>query len=163
MWQLDFSEFETATGSVWRIAGCADYFSKYEFGWHLATTYNAGDAIVAVEVAIAEAERLAADTPLAEQLTDPMTGKINRIKLVTDNEGAFKGSRFAVFIASRPELLHIRTRRRSPGQNGVRERVRITEIRTPLPARHRRRPSPRRRGRVLPPGVQPRPAARSPP
>jgi transposase InsO family protein len=34
-----------------------------------------------------------------------------------------KGARFAAFVASRPELLHIRTRRRSPGQNGVRERA----------------------------------------
>lgn len=123
VWQLDFSEFETTTGGVWRIAGCADYFSKYEFGWHLATTCNAGDAERAVRLAIAEAERLADGVPLAEQVTDPMTGKINRIKIVTDNGGAFKGSRFAAFIASRPELLHIRTRRSSPGQNGVRERA----------------------------------------
>ncbi|MEV5541907.1 integrase core domain-containing protein [Saccharopolyspora shandongensis] len=62
-------------------------------------------------------------SPPAEQLTDPITGKINRIKLVTDNGGAFKGSRLAASIASRPELLHIRTRRRSIGQNGVRERA----------------------------------------
>lgn len=57
-----------------------------------------------------------------QQLTDPTTGKINRVKLVTDNGGAFEGRRLAVFIASRAELLHIRTRRKSPGQNGVRER-----------------------------------------
>jgi hypothetical protein len=36
---------------------------------------------------------------------------------------AFKGHAFAAFIASRPELVHIRTRRKSPGQNRVRERV----------------------------------------
>jgi hypothetical protein len=36
--------------------------------------------------------------------------------LVTDNGGAFKGHAFAAFIASRPELLHIRTRRRSPAR-----------------------------------------------
>lgn len=29
MWQLDFSEFETATGGTWRLAGCRDYWSKY--------------------------------------------------------------------------------------------------------------------------------------
>jgi hypothetical protein len=43
-------------------------------------------------------------------------------QLVTDNGGAFKAVAFARFIASRPELLHIRTRAKSPGQNGVRER-----------------------------------------
>lgn len=46
-----------------------------------------------------------------------------RIRLVTDNGGAFKGAAFAKFIASRPELAHIRTRAKSPGQNGVRERA----------------------------------------
>jgi len=35
----------------------------------------------------------------------------------------FQGHAFAAYIASRPELLHIRTRRKSPGQNGVRERA----------------------------------------
>jgi putative transposase len=54
---------------------------------------------------------------------DPDTGDPHRIKLVTDNGGAFKGVAFAKFIASRPELLHIRTRAKSPGQNGVRERA----------------------------------------
>lgn len=123
VWQLDFSEFETTTGGIWRIAGRADYYSKYELGWHLSTTCNALDSELAVRIAIAEAERLADGIALSEQLTDPTTGKIRRIKLVTDNGAAFKGARFAGFIASRPELLHIRTRRRSPGQNGVRERA----------------------------------------
>ena len=31
--------------------------------------------------------------------------------------------RFAAFIERRPELIHIRTRRKSPNQNGVRERA----------------------------------------
>ncbi|MEV0513842.1 IS3 family transposase [Nonomuraea sp. NPDC050405] len=38
VWQLDFTEFETSSGGTWRIAGCADYHAKYEFGWHVATT-----------------------------------------------------------------------------------------------------------------------------
>ena len=32
-------------------------------------------------------------------------------------------SRFATYIERRPELIHIRTRRKSPQQNGVRERA----------------------------------------
>lgn len=74
VWQLDVSEYETRRGGIWRIAGCADYHSKYEFGWHLATTCNAGDAEQAVRIAIAEAERLAGGVALAEQLTDPRPG-----------------------------------------------------------------------------------------
>jgi putative transposase len=123
VWQLDFSEYETTAGGIWRLAGVTDYWSKYEHGWHIASTCTGADAIEAVKLAIAEAERLAGGVNLAEQLTDPVTGKIRRIRLVTDNGGAFKGAAFARFIASRTEFLHIRTRKKSPGQNGVRERA----------------------------------------
>jgi putative transposase len=124
VWQLDFSEYETTTGGIWRLAGVCDYYCKYEYGWHIASTCTGADAIAAVRIAIAEAEALAGGMPLLNQLpVDPDTGRPKRIKLVTDNGGAFKGHAFAEFIASRPELLHIRTRRKSPGQNGVRERA----------------------------------------
>jgi transposase InsO family protein len=122
VWQLDFSEYETTAGGVWRLAGVTDYFTKIEHGWHIAPTCTGADAIAAVQIAIAAAERLAGCS-LAEALADAQTGEIRRIRLVTDNGAAFKGAAFARFIASRPELLHIRTRRRSPGQNGVRERA----------------------------------------
>jgi putative transposase len=59
VWQLDFSEFDTSRGGTWRIAGCADYWSKYEFGWRISPTANQRDAVAAVELAIAEAETLA--------------------------------------------------------------------------------------------------------
>jgi putative transposase len=122
VWQLDFSEYETTTGGIWRLAGVTDYFSKFEHGWHIAPTCTGTDAIEAVRIAITEAERLGG-APLAQLLpVNPDTGQPHRIKLVTDNGGAFKGAAFARFIASRPELLHIRTRAKSPGQNGVRER-----------------------------------------
>jgi putative transposase len=41
---------------------------------------------------------------------------------VTDNGGPFRSFRFEAFIATHPELRHVRTRVRSPGQNGSRER-----------------------------------------
>jgi len=123
VWQLDFSEYETIGGGIWRLAGCCDYFSKYEYGWHLAPGCTGADAIAAVQLAIGEAERLADGISLLEQVTDQITGQVRPIKLVTDNGGAFKGQAFAAFLAARPELRHIRTRRHSPGQNGVRERA----------------------------------------
>jgi putative transposase len=124
VWQLDFSEYETTTGGIWRLAGCCDYYSKYEYGWHIAPGCTGLDAIDAVRLAIAEAEAIAGGVPLLQQLpVDPETGRPKRIKIVTDNGGAFKGAAFAAFIATRPEFIHIRTRRRSPGQNGVRERA----------------------------------------
>jgi len=123
VWQLDFSEYETTTGGTWRLAGVTDYFSKYEHGWHISPTCTGADAIEAVEIAIAEAERLGG-APLLQLLpVHAETGDPVRIRLVTDNGGAFKGAAFARFVASRPELLHIRTRAKSPGQNGVRERA----------------------------------------
>lgn len=122
VWQLDFSAFDTATEATWRLAGCADYFAKYEFGWHTSPTENRHDAIAAVHLAIDDAEQLLGH-PLLEDLTDPVTGEIHPIKLVTDNGPAFKSTAFARFIASRPELEHVRTRRRSPHTNGVRERA----------------------------------------
>lgn len=121
VWQLDFSEFETVAGGTWRFAACADYWSKYELGWHLSLTANQHDAIAAIDLAIAEAERLAG-RPLLETITDPTTGEIRPITIVTDNGGPFRSARFAATIAARPELGHVRTRVRTPGQNGVRER-----------------------------------------
>jgi putative transposase len=61
--------------------------------------------------------------PLAELLADPVTGELRPIALVTDNGPCFKSVRFAAYIERRPELIHIRTRRKSPNQNGVRERA----------------------------------------
>jgi putative transposase len=123
VWQLDFSEHETTTGGIWRLAGATDYFTKYEHGWHIAPTCTGTDAILAVRLAIAEAERLGG-APLSSLLpVNPDTGEPRRITLVTDNGGAFKGAAFTTFIASRPELRRIRTRAKSPGQNGVRERA----------------------------------------
>ena len=42
--------------------------------------------------------------------------------VVTDNGPAFESHGFEAFIASRPEFMHIRTRCKSPQQDGVRER-----------------------------------------
>ncbi len=42
---------------------------------------------------------------------------------MTDNGGPFRSFRFGALITGRPELRHVRTRARTPGQNGVRERA----------------------------------------
>ncbi len=75
-----------------------------------------------MQLAIAETERLLG-RPLRELLVDALTGEIRPIALVTDNGRCFKAARFAAYIERRPELIHIRTRRKSPQQNGVRERA----------------------------------------
>ena len=123
VWQFDFSEYETTGGGTWRVAGVADYFSKYEFGWHWSPTANQHDAIAGVELALAEAEAMLGGMSLVDHLTDPETGEVVPITLVTDNGGPFRSFRFEHFIAAHPELRHVRTRVRTPGQNGVRERA----------------------------------------
>jgi transposase InsO family protein len=118
VWQLDFTEFETTSGGTWRLAGCRDYWSKYELGRHVAPTANQHDAISAVELALAEAERLAG-RPLRELAGTDADGNLEPlITIVTDNGGPF---RFEAFIATHPELRHVRTRVRTLGQNGSRE------------------------------------------
>jgi transposase InsO family protein len=121
VWQLDFSEFETTRDGKWQIAGCTDYVAKFEFARWLAPTQMRHDAIEAVRAAIASAEEILGH-PLLEDVTDPATGEIHPVVVVTDNGPAFRSGAFARFIASRPELTHVRTRHRSPGSNGVRER-----------------------------------------
>ncbi|GAB6902338.1 integrase core domain-containing protein [Kineosporia succinea] len=122
VWQLDFSEFETRKGGTWRLAACRDYWSKYEFGWHLSPTANQHDAIASIDLATTEAERLADGLDLLEQVVDRSTGLISPVVIVTDNGGPFRSFRFEHYIKTRPELAHVRTRVRTPGQNGTRER-----------------------------------------
>ena len=122
VWQLDFTEFETSMGGTWRIAGIADYWSKLEFGWQVGPTQNHHDAIAAVQVALDETERLLGRS-LLETITVEETGELRPVAIVTDNGPCFKSHAFARFIDKHPELIHIRTRVKSPGQNGVRERA----------------------------------------
>jgi putative transposase len=122
VWQLDFSDFETTAGGTWRLAGCRDYWSKYELGWHICPTANQHDAIAAVELALTEAERLAGH-PLADLAQrDEQGNVVPLVTIVTDNGGPFRSFRFEAFIATHPELRHVRTRVKTPGQNGSRER-----------------------------------------
>ncbi|HVB46219.1 MAG TPA: hypothetical protein VNF47_26400 [Streptosporangiaceae bacterium] len=84
VWQLDFSEYETTTGGTGRLAGVTGYFSKYEHGWHISPACAGADAIEAVKIAVAEAERLGGK-PLAQLLpVHADTGDPVRIRLVTD-------------------------------------------------------------------------------
>jgi transposase InsO family protein len=122
VWQLDFSEFETTTGGTWRIAGCRDHWSKYEYPFHTSPTANQHDAIAAVELALAEAADLAG-APLADLAGRDDDGNVQPlVTIVTDNGGPFRSFRFEAFIATHPELRHVRTRVRTPGQNGSRGR-----------------------------------------
>lgn len=123
VWQLDFSEFETTRGGTWRIAGCRDYWSKYEYPFHVSPTANQHDAIDAIELALADYQDLFGVSLIDTCGVDPQTSEIcPAVTIVTDNGGPFRSFGFEAFIASHPELAHVRTRVKSPGQNGSRER-----------------------------------------
>ena len=122
VWQLDFSEFETTTGGTWRIAGCRDYWSKYEHPWHVSPTANQHDAITAIELALDDYQDLFGRPLLDTCARDENGNIIPAVTIVTDNGGPFRSFRFEAFITTHPELRHVRTRVRTPGQNDSRER-----------------------------------------
>lgn len=62
--------------------------------------------------------------PLVEACpVDPETGKLLPVvTIVTDNGGPFRSFCIESFITANPELVHVCTRVKAPGQNGSRER-----------------------------------------
>lgn len=137
VWQMDFFELETSGGETWRSGDVIDYATKLVLAGPVTATQTHRDAVASVAAAIEQAERLL-DGPLLQDLTDPKTGEVTPVFLVTDNGPCFKAAAFARFVASRPELTHIRTRKRSPQTNGVIERyhgaIKIEALRRELPA-----------------------------
>ncbi|WP_261623341.1 integrase core domain-containing protein [Nesterenkonia marinintestina] len=89
----------------------------------MSPTANQFDAIAAVELALADYEQVFGH-PLSDLCeADTQTGEILPVvTIVTDNGGPFRSFRFQAFIEMHPELAHVRTRVKSPGQNGSRER-----------------------------------------
>jgi putative transposase len=87
-------QLETTAGGTWRLAGCRDYWSKYELGWHVAPTANSHDAIVAVELALIEAEHLAGRPLIDLADRDEQGSVVPRVTIVTDNGGPFRSFRF---------------------------------------------------------------------
>ena len=121
IWQMDFSDFETTTGGNWQICSVVDYVSKYSLACTASGTQTARDAVETLAAAMAEAE-LQLGRPLVDDCRDPLTGEVHPLVIVSDNGPAFKSDLFLRFIASHPELNHVRTRYRAPHTNGVVER-----------------------------------------
>jgi transposase InsO family protein len=137
VWQMDFFELETSGGGTWRSGDVIDYATKLVLAGPVSATQTHRDAIASVQAAIDRAGELLG-RPLLDDLTDTTTGKITPVFLVTDNGPCFKAAAFTQFIDARPELRHIRTRRRSPQTNGVIERyhgaIKIEALWRDLPA-----------------------------
>jgi integrase-like protein len=129
---MDFSEFETVRGGIWRICGVIDYPTKYCLAATVTPTSRGADALGCLRRAVTEAERLLdlddlridrgqmdvvdADDFVIGEATAP-------IAVVTDNGPCFRGVVFAdAFTGGDPLLRHVRTRVKSPQTNGVVER-----------------------------------------
>ncbi|WP_051728471.1 integrase core domain-containing protein [Nocardia brasiliensis] len=132
VWQIDFSEFETSGGGIWRICAVIDYVTKYCLAITVTTTARGHDALKCLQLAVAEAEHvlglkdLRADRGSVEVLgpdSDPIGVVAAPIAVVSDNGSCFRGEVFkTAFAGADPLLRHVRTRVRSPQTNGVIER-----------------------------------------
>lgn len=121
VWQTDFSELETSGGGTWQMSGVVDYVAKLALCCPVTTTKTWRDAVAALEDARSAVEGLLG-VSLLEDCTCSQTGELTPVIVVSDNGPCYRAVGFARYIASRPELQHVRTRHRSPGTNGVIER-----------------------------------------
>lgn len=121
VWQTDFTQVEITSGSSWWVTPVCDYAAKVCLAAPVSARSSQREALAAVRAAIESAEALLGHS-LLEDCTDAVTGEITPVILVTDNGAAYKSVAFAHFIATRPELDHVRTRHYAPETNGVVER-----------------------------------------
>ena len=148
VWQMDFSEFETARGGIWRICAVIDYATKYCLAATVTPTSRGQDALGCLCRAVDEAERV---LDLDDLRADHGDGRGRRrrtrhrevpapIAVVTDNGPCFRGgprrarspatTRCSVTSAPGPEPAD---------QRRGRAILRHVEVRAPLPRPNRRR------------------------
>jgi putative transposase len=137
VWQTDFFELETSGGGTWRSGDVIDYATKLVLAGPVTATQTTRDAISAIEDARAQVHDLLG-RPLLKDVTCPITGELTPVIVVSDNGPCYKSAAFTRYIDSRPELTHVRTRRKSPQTNGVIERyhgaIQIEHLWRELPA-----------------------------
>jgi transposase InsO family protein len=137
VWQTDFFELETSGGGTWRSGDVIDYATKLVLAGPVTATQTTRDAICSIEDARCQVHDLLGHS-LLEDITCSNTGEITPVIVVSDNGPCYKSGGFARYIHSRPELTHVRTRRRSPQTNGVIERyhgaIQIEALWRDLPA-----------------------------
>ena len=121
--QMDVTEFETINGGIWRIHNVMDYATKYNLASLVRATATASDAIDALHAALAEARRVTGLPIILDCFDDDdEADAFHPVYLVTDNGPCYKSGRFAKVIDRHVEIVHVRTRRKSPHTNGVVER-----------------------------------------
>jgi putative transposase len=129
VWQMDFSEFETARGGIWRICAVIDYATKYCLAATVTPASRGQDALGCLRRAVVEGEPvldlddLRADRGVMDVVDadDYVIGEAPApIAVVTDNGPCFRGVTLAdAFAGDDPLFRHVRTQVRSPQTNGV--------------------------------------------
>jgi transposase InsO family protein len=111
LWQTDVTYIHIPGHGWWYAVTVIDYYSRYLLACHLTPSYSAPAVSAAIDLAVAEAERL--------------HGTLEKIPfLVTDNGSSFLSKRFQKDIQGR--FRHVRTRYRTPEQLGLLERCHQT-------------------------------------
>ncbi|WP_425956143.1 hypothetical protein [Xylanimonas sp. McL0601] len=82
----------TPPGGTWRIAGCRDYWRKYEHPWHTSPTANQHDASAANELALADHEEMFGRPLIDAGARDEAENVVPAVTVVTDNGGPFRSS-----------------------------------------------------------------------
>ena len=111
LWQADVTYVHIPGFGWWYAVTVIDYYSRYLLALHLTASYSASEVTRAMDLAVAEAERL--HGPLEK---NPF--------LVTDNGSSFLAKRFQAHIKG--QFAHVRTRYRTPQQLGLLERFHQT-------------------------------------
>ena len=121
LWQADFSEYETEAAGAWNLGGVLDYWARVNLACTVTLTKTTAQAVAFFEAALAEVEVLLGVSWI-EDLTDPLSGEIATLRIVTDNGPCFKSVGFARWVRSQRHIVHIRTRNKAPWTNGRIER-----------------------------------------
>lgn len=121
LWQADFSDFETNASGTWNLGGVVDYWARVNLACTVTVTKTTTEAIGFFEAALVEVENLLGVDWITD-LTDPVTGEIGTLRIVTDNGPCFKSTGFARWVKSQRHIVHIRTRKKAPWTNGRIER-----------------------------------------
>lgn len=108
LFQTDVTYINIPGYGWWYAVTVIDYFSRYLLACHLTASYSASDCIDAMEIALAEAERLTGKRP-------------ENIDVVTDNGSSFIARRYRQMLKDN-EFNHVRIRYRTPAQLGLLER-----------------------------------------
>ena len=111
LWQMDVTYLHIP-GFGWRyVITVMDYYSRYLLVAYVTDSYSAAEAVRALDLAQAEAERVCG----------PLT---KRPFLVTDNGPSFIARRFGAYL--KDVFRHVRIRYRTPTQLGLLERFHRT-------------------------------------